>query len=204
MNHYDQQNFNAPTTAPMVMDAPSLQSMLDTSSALLAQAEALMSACRAMVEHTRQTVGPFAGVHDFGSGTIVAPARTAMPAAEPSRPQLLNVDLFEIFRRHFPDLQRGGATVLVALISNAGRIIDRNEMRAILDTMSDASVKVHISKLRGALKKKKLNIRISCVRGSYGMAQDGAEKLLSSIEFTPAEMKRLQQMVPHMYGKDAH
>lgn len=195
MNQLNHQNFAAQVVGNRSGDAPSLQCMLEVSSALLAQAEALMSACRAMVENGQQTP----------SGDPEPASRTGSGLLSRARPQQLCLDLFEIFRRHFPDLQRSGVTVLVTLLSNTGRLVEHFEMRAAIDTASDASVKVHICRLRSALKRKGISARVSTVRGGgYGLTRDAAESLLSSIEFDAGEIKRLQQMVPDLFLRDTH
>lgn len=191
-----------------ISDGPaphSLASLIETSSVLLLQAEALLGACRVLIEQSRQAA---AGGDDVGAEHRVAQAASvaeniASAIGKPAGKLFslpvsagMDVDLFEMFRRRFPDLSRGPLVVLATFIANAGKIISHREICAILNTDSYSTVKVHVSKIRAAFAKEGIGVSISTVRGGYGLSRDAVEKLIAALDLNAAEVEQIARIVP--------
>lgn len=194
----------------------SMATLLDATSSMIGQAEALLGACRALLEQTR--LQSTAGNRDRELEEMVEQAawsteqeRTKAATAflqsnrvlrADPRAYAVDADALELFRSKFPSLPRGAAVVLVILLANAGRMVSHTEIRALLNTDSRSSVKIHMSRIRGALAQKSIDAAILSVRGGYGMSTEAAEKLIDGLGLSPSERSRIATATTPKQGKD--
>lgn len=201
-------------TAP---NSKSMATLLDTTSSLIGQAEALLGACRALLEQTR--LQSAAGIRERELDEMAEQAawlaeragtKPTTSFAQPNhvlrgtpRSYAVDADALELFRSNFPSLPRGAAVVLVTLLGNCGRMVSHTELRAVLKTESLSSVKIHVSRIRTTLAQKSINAAILSMRGGYGMSTEAAEKLIDGLGLSASERNRLAAATIDNQEKDS-
>lgn len=192
-------------------DGHSPESLLASASTLLAEAEALMTACRHLID---QSIHARAQSHDTPEGVVfesdadigtreradnglrqaTQPSRTA----EEDSSGRINVDVIEILVSRFPDLVRGSIIFLASLMENSGRFVTHSEMLELMGSTSRTILKVHASRVRKSLKDKGIDGPILSVRGGYGLSHDGLKKICAGLNLTPIEMATIDFHFPYL------
>jgi len=206
-----------PKEAGVGPNSTSMATIIDATSSLIYQAEAMLGACRALLEQTRQQ--STAGVRERGLDEMVAQAAqladragakvaTAFVQSNPvlrGTPHSYDVDTdaLELFRSRLPSLPRGAAIMLVTLLTNCGRIVSHADFRAVLKTDSLSSVKIHMSRIRSTLTQHGIEAKVLSVRGGYGMSTEAAEKLIDGLDLSPSERSKIMATVITKEGKDS-
>lgn len=88
-------------------------------------------------------------------------------------------------RKRIPNISRGSALSLAALIHHAGYGVTNEYLRRLIGSGSDDVIKVHVSRLRQALRKVGVHVEIVSIGRGYGLTRAHAELLTSALLLPP-------------------
>jgi hypothetical protein len=178
---------------------------------LLAEAEALMNTCRRLIDQSlnletkdfspskdRILYRDFDAASRFNIEESANVAEHSPKRKDEDALLKVSVDVLEVIVQRFPDLIRGTAVFLVALMENGGQIVSHIDMQAILRSSSRSIMKVHASKLRKSLREKNIDVSLLSVKGGYGLSHDSVAKIISGIGLTSDERSKLGLHFPSL------
>lgn len=182
----------------------------DTAGALqsmIAQAEALLSACRLLVAQARDVPDQ---VNASSASDRIRDARMiqdkivgqragdATPLTEAKKARKrpytrynylnVDVDLLQIFKSRLPDLGIGPLVVLITLLENHGRMVPSHQMRAAIGTDSRSIIKVYVSRLRNLFRSRDIDVEISVLHGGYGVPRDCTRRIMVDLGFEDTQI----------------
>lgn len=187
---------------------------VNASQSMIAQAEALLSACRLMVGQARDFLhqgDAFIRQGDASSAEgcmreaaslliKIAGQRVndAAPVTGTKRGRKrtytryhyrdVGVDLLQTFKSRLPGLGIGPLVVLITLLENHGRMVPAYKMRAAIDTDSRAIIKVYVSRLRNLFRSHGIDVEISVLHGGYGVPRDCTQRVMAGLGFNDGQI----------------
>jgi hypothetical protein len=174
---------------------------------MIAQAEALLSACRLLVGQARDTpnhgdaslpedrarearslAGRIAVQHAGDAATLTDGKKPRKRPYTRYNYLSVDVDLLQIFKSRLPDLGIGPLVVMITLLENHGRMVPAHQMRAAIGTDSRDIIKVYVSRLRNLLKSNGIDVEISVLHGGYGVPRDCAQRIMAGLGFDDVQI----------------